>query len=98
VAQVPQELLLWSIDMQALISPNEKVIDPNTGDVIGERVAEVVAQPFEVAPPLFWTPCANDVQADLWYYDPADQQIKLTPEPAPVADPAQPTTQGAQTL
>lgn len=84
--------------MQALISPNEKVIDPNTGDVIGERVAEVVAQPFEVAPPLFWTPCANDVQADLWYYDPADQQIKLTPEPAPVADPAQPTTQGAQTL
>jgi len=84
--------------MNALISPNEKVIDPNTNDVIGERVAEVCENEFPIAPPLFWTPCANDVQADLWYYDPADQQIKLTPEPAPVADPAQPTTQGSQTL
>lgn len=84
--------------MQALISPNEKVIDPNTGDVIGERIAEVCETEFPIAPPLFWTPCADDVQADLWYYDPADQQIKLTPQPTPVADPEQPTTQETQTL
>ncbi len=78
--------------MQALISPNEKVVDPNTGLVIGERVAEVMETPFEVAPPLFWVPCADGVQADIYYYDPADQQIKLTPVPEPT------TIEGAQTL
>lgn len=84
--------------MQALISPNEKVVDPNTGLVIGERVAEVVTQPFEVAPPLFWVACANDVQANVWYYDPADQQIKLVPEPIPPEPVPQPAVEGAQTL
>jgi len=84
--------------MNALISPNEKVIDPNTGDVIGERVAEVCETEFPIAPPLFWTPCADDVVANVWYYDPADQQIKLTPQPTPVADPEQPITQETQTL
>lgn len=78
--------------MQALISPNEKVIDPNTGVVIGERIAEVSENPFEVAPPLFWMACANNVLPDVYYYDPADQQIKLTPVPKPT------TTEGAQTL
>lgn len=82
---------------QALISPNEKIVDPNTGEVIGERVAEVCTTPFEVAAPLFWMACADDVQADIWYYDPADQQIKLTPQPIP-PEPVQPTTDGAQTL
>lgn len=33
------------------------------------RVCEVTAMPFEVAPPLFWTPCADDVVADQFYYD-----------------------------
>ncbi len=78
--------------MQALISPNEKVVDPNTGLMIGERVAEVMYTPFEVAPPLFWVPCADDVQADIYYYDPADQQLKHTPVPEPT------TIAGAQTL
>lgn len=83
--------------MNALISPNEKVIDPNTGLVVGERVAEVSANPFEVALPLFWVSCAADVVADWYYYDPSDQQIKPTPELIP-PEPPEPTVLGAQTL
>jgi len=33
------------------------------------RVCEVQNQIFEVALPLFWTDCEDDVVADLWYYD-----------------------------
>lgn len=83
--------------MKALISSNEKVIDPNTNVVIGERVAEVSENQFEVAPPLFWVVCADNVLPDVYYYDPVDQQIKLAPEPIPEQQ-SQPTTQGAQTL
>jgi hypothetical protein len=39
-----------------------------------ERVAEVTSQPFDVAPPLFWVSCADDVVADQWYYDKVAQQ------------------------
>jgi hypothetical protein len=53
--------------MQALISPNEKVRAVD-GAILGDRVAEVVTMPFEVAPPLFWIACADNVVADQWYY------------------------------
>lgn len=33
------------------------------------RVCEVTAQPFEVALPLFWVDCNDDVVADLYWYD-----------------------------
>lgn len=85
--------------MQALISPNEHIFDPNTGEVIGERIAEVSENPFEVALPLFWFPCADYVLPDVYYYDALDQQIKLTPEPTtPVVPINQTNTTGAQTL
>jgi hypothetical protein len=67
---------------QALISPTEKVYS-YSGALLGDRVAEVTTNPFEVAPPLFWTACADDVVADQWYYDPATYQIVAIP-PAPV--------------
>ena len=62
--------------MQALISPNEPRLT-------GYRVAQVVldGNTFSVAEPLFWTACADDVVADLYWYDPADQTIKLIPAP-----------------
>ena len=92
----------------ALISPNESVsyisgwttsgktqpiytVIPNA-----ERVAEVAANPFEVAPPLFWVACEDNVVADLFYYDSVTTTILATPEPAPM--PPQPTTSGTQTL
>jgi hypothetical protein len=65
--------------MKALISPNE----PRQ---TGYRVAQVEQQDFGVQEPLFWVNCANDVKADVFWYDPSDQQIKLTPIPEPVQE------------
>lgn len=94
---------------KALISPNETVsyISGWTGSTPpqpiytlipnAERVAEVADTPFEVASPLFWVDCADDVVADRWYYDSVQQIIIVVPDPAPI-----PTTEllseGAQTL
>ena len=83
----------------ALISPNESPIQYTSGwttDTPPEpiytpianscRVAEVEDQTFEVALPLFWTPCADDVVADQFYYNTVDEQIYPVPEPAPYPD------------
>jgi len=64
---------------QALISPTEQVYKYD-GTLLGERVAETTTTPFEVAPPLFWVACNDDVQADQWYYAPAT----FTIDPIPV--------------
>ena len=61
----------------ALISPNE----PRE---TGYRVAQVEpdGSTFEIGLPLFWTPCADDVVADQFWYDPSDNVIKpFPPEP-----------------
>lgn len=55
-----------------------------------QRVAEVSNATFPVAPPLFWTECADDVVADQWYYDSVQQLIIKVPPFAPY-----PTTVGA---
>lgn len=64
------------------------------------RVAEVLGTTFEVAPPLFWTACADDVVQDQFYYDTSNQTIypipPAPPYPTPPAD--QPNVAGAQTL
>ena len=57
---------------QALISPNE----PRES---GYRVAQVELETFEVGAPLFWTPCADNVVADQFWYDPQDKLIKANP-------------------
>jgi len=82
----------------ALISPNEqpiKYVSGWTTDTPPEaiftsiadscRVAEVVpeGQTFPIAEPLFWTPCADDVVADRWYYNTGDDEIYPVPEDAP---------------
>jgi hypothetical protein len=58
--------------MKALISPQEP-------RVTGYRVAQVEMESFEIAQPLFWVDCADDVNADQFWYDPADQTIKSFP-------------------
>jgi hypothetical protein len=71
---------------KALISPNEAPIQyisswtekkqpvfsnyPNSC-----RVAEVCNTEFEIAPPLFWVDCADDVVADQFYYDTTTNQV-----------------------
>ena len=44
--------------MKALISPEEN-----------NRIAEVAVQSFEVAPPLYWVACADDVTTEWTYVD-----------------------------
>lgn len=49
----------------------------------GYRVAQVVptGETFPISSEMFWTPCADDVVADQFWYDPSDQQIKPIPQP-----------------
>jgi hypothetical protein len=79
---------------QALISPTEKVYKyDNT--LLGDRVAEVTASPFEVAAPLFWIACPDDCCADCWYYNTISGVCEQIPKnisvTVPVLDTAQPT-------
>jgi hypothetical protein len=67
----------------------EALISPNEPRETGYRVAQVVdqGQTFEIGNPLFWTPCADDVVADQFWYDPTDKLIKPFPivvEDAPI--------------
>lgn len=65
------------------------------------RVAEVVpaGSSFPIAPPLFWTDCADDVVADQWYYNTQTEEILVVPPPAPEPVPTdQPEVSGAQTI
>jgi len=93
---------------KALISPAETVsyisgwtsknqpiytVIPNA-----ERVAEVLDTTFEVAPPLFWVDCADNIIADQWYYDSVLTVFVVVPSPAPHEVQPQPTVDGAQTL
>jgi hypothetical protein len=63
------------------------------------RVAEVADAPFDVATPLFWVACADDVVADQWYYDTANAIIyPVVNAPYPVMSDQPPIVTGAQTL
>jgi len=67
----------------ALISPDELVYSYD-GTLLGERIAEVAQSTFEVAPPLFWIDCADDVTAQYWYYQTSTQTCELIPvQPEP---------------
>lgn len=61
------------MEKKALISP----VEPRES---GYRVAQIEddANIFEVGG-LFWTPCADDVVADQFWYDPSDELIKPFP-------------------
>jgi hypothetical protein len=60
-----------------------------------QRIAEVADQRFNVAPPLYWMECADDVTAEEWYLDTATGLITKEPDPAP--QPPRPNS-GTQTL
>lgn len=79
---------------KALISPEEQIgfISSWTEDKPAQavfttipnsqRVAQVENQSFEVASPLFWVDCADNVVADFWYYDNAIKEIlRIPPSP-----------------
>jgi hypothetical protein len=54
---------------QALIS----TVEPRSN---GYRVAQVQENSFLVADTLFWIECSDNIVADQYYYDPADETIK----------------------
>jgi len=60
----------------ALIAPMQKIYFEN--QEIGERIAQVETQTFEVALPLYWMFCEDDVVADM-YYLANDGSIQLNP-------------------
>ena len=92
----------------ALISPNEQISYISAWDeqapiytVLGQRVAEVTDAEFEVALPLFWLLCVDDVTAMGFYYNPISKTIVQIPESPPqptLVATDQPTTTGSQTL
>lgn len=69
------------VDMNnALISPNEKIYSYDD-KLIGVRIAQVAEVPFEVAPPLYWFECADEVNSDEWYFDTETNTCQLKPIP-----------------
>jgi len=82
---------MWGNDMtqQALISPNEPVYNYATPPAqIGLRIAQTVpdGDEFPVADPLYWVPCADDVDASTYYWNGSAAVVKPAP-PAPVSPP-----------
>ena len=47
--------------------------------ITGYRVAQVEQESFDVAQPFFWVDCDDNIKADQFWYDPADQTIKPIP-------------------
>ena len=75
------------------------LISPLEARAVGFRVADVCESTFEVAEPFFWVKCPNTIVADLFWYDPTDEQCKSLEEyNAQVAANSQPVVSGAQTL
>ena len=54
--------------MQALISPEEN-----------NRIAEVAVQSFEVAPPLYWVECSDNVTTEWTYIDGIFAPVVIVP-------------------
>ena len=62
----------------ALISPNELIYSQDN-TLIGERIAEVSQSPFEIAEPLYWLQCADEVNANNWYFQTQTGLCQLLP-------------------
>lgn len=58
---------------KALISPVEKRDN-------GYRIVQVVEsdQEFEIASPLFWMDCADNIEADHWFFNTSTRRIEQT--------------------
>lgn len=77
--------------MKALITPNEVKEK-------GYRVAQVEQQEFEVALPLFWVDCNDNVTADQYWFDPTNNSFKEISIIKDIKTIDQPVTEGTQTI
>lgn len=72
------------------------LINPNTDNFL---VCEVAEESFEVAPPLFWVDCADEVTAYNYYFDTVEQAMKpIERHPEPVQSTVHVSFQGTQNL
>jgi hypothetical protein len=57
------------------------IISPQEARESGYRVAEVVndGNEFEIALPLFWQDCPDNIVADQFWFDPATSSFKILP-------------------
>jgi hypothetical protein len=82
---------------KALISPNETpiyYISDWTKDIPPQaiktpidnscKIVQVQDQDFEVALPLFWVNCNNDINPTLYYFNLTDNEIYPLPESPPM--------------
>jgi hypothetical protein len=94
----------------ALISPNESVSyisgwteETNHKEIRttisnAYRIAEVNDSQFEVANPLFWVECPDDIISHEFYYDSVTKTFIKIPDTAPYPELTQPSTTGSQNL
>jgi len=94
----------------ALISPNESVSyvsgwteetypkEIYTVITTAQRIAEINNTTFEVANPLFWVECSDDIVAHEFYYDSVTKSFIEIPDAAPYPELTQPQTSGSQNL
>jgi hypothetical protein len=64
----------------ALISPNE-LIYSYEGVFLGHRIAECSQVTFEVAPPLFWVECDDQINSCDWCYNTEVNEFVAIPLP-----------------
>ena len=75
----------WELNPNWNGNPNSKYLAISEIIPNAQRVCEVAENTFEIAEPLFWMDCANDVIADRFYYDDISKTIKpIVDEPRPV--------------
>ena len=94
----------------ALISPNESVsyISGWTEETYPKeiittipnayRIAEINDATFEVAIPLFWVECSDNIISHEFYYDSVMKTIIEIPDTPPYPELTQPNTTGSQNL
>jgi hypothetical protein len=82
---------------KALISPNETVQYISGWELIGdkyfpiysaiaERIAEICDAEFEIALPLFWVDCNDDVNTFEFYFDANKSAIQKIPDAPPIPE------------
>jgi len=87
-----QHIVSWELNPNPTIQNPTKYIPVWENYPNSCRVAEVEDNSFEVAPPLFWVDCADDVVADQFYYD--TQALLIIP----VINVPFPVIEGVQTV
>ncbi len=78
----------------ALVSPQETYGLP-AGHA---RVASVCDEQFEVAPPLFWAECADDIAADAFSYSVVAAAFEPIAPEQPPGQSEQPASSGMESL